>query len=160
MRKHDTRTRRRGSSAWSEHFSSPQSARRTAEDEVATTSANETGTVTVPYGDDVLKPPCFNMYPLEMFLTSTGVCERIYPSGSTRLPKSCLLEDRSLEALNPDSHIDGDPAISTINGTAGNRTAEESGDTIFKQALNEKDLVSRLEQKVSSLCYSHCLEIR
>jgi hypothetical protein len=160
MRKHDTRTRRRGSSAWSEHFSNPQSARSTAEDKVATASATQTGTVAVPYGADVLKPPCFNMYPLEMFLSSTGVCEKIPPSDSTRLPKSCLLEDRSLEALSPHTHIDGDPVISTVNEIAGKRSAEESGDTLFQQALNERDLASRLEQKVSRLCYSTCPEIR
>lgn len=159
MRKHDSRTRRRGSSAWSEHFSSPQSARRTAEDEVATASANQTGTVVIPYGDDVLKPPCFNMYPLEMFLKSTGVCERIAPSDSTRLPKSCLLEDRSLEALSPHIHIGGDPAISSIE-IGGKRKVEELRDAISKEALNERDLARRLEQKVSRLCYSTCLEIR
>jgi hypothetical protein len=153
MRQHDTRRHRRGSSAWSEQFSSPQSVRRSSEDEVETAAAHRTSVVALPHNHNVLEPPCFNMYPLEKFLRSTGVCARATPSESSRSSKSCLLEDRTLRLPSPHIRTNDDTAESSIDDVAQGQEAEWLPDTVARQALNESELSHHLLQKVSRLCF-------
>lgn len=144
-------SRRRGSSAWSEHFSRPQPLRHTTENEVPQAAPDQTDTEAFLHSfADVLTPPCFNWYTLEVFLNSAKSPPGVLPTKPSELPKLCFLEDRSQNSVRSHICTNGDERMSGIESITRQQSTERMDDLISPQALNEEELSHYLGQNVSS----------
>jgi hypothetical protein len=140
--------RRRGSSAaWLEHFSTIHPILQNGDDEIPRAASHQTGVDEIlQCSNDVLTPPCFNWYPLEIFLKSAdpvlgdGIAKR------SCLPKLCLLEYRSL--TESELHSVENASGQVLEDTSSRSGSGHVSQFVFRQALNEQELYLKLQENV------------
>jgi hypothetical protein len=140
--------RRRGSSAaWSEHFSTIHPILQNGDDEIPRAAAHQTGVEEIlHYSNDVLSPPCFNWYPLEIFLKSAGPVLGDRVAKSSCLPRLCLLEYRGL--TESELHSVENAGEQVLEDPSSRSGSGHGSQFVFRQALNEQELSLKLRENV------------
>jgi hypothetical protein len=147
-------SRRRRSSAWSDQFCSWQPIRRSAADDPLPVGPRQTeSNAFIHHGEDTLSPPCFNYYPLQIFLDRASLSEVTDLNRHPLLTKLCLIDDRAFPEDLEERHgaSGNESATNQDRYVRGRFTNERQPDGVFRSALNERTLYYRLSQGVRKI---------